>query len=112
VPVNERGRLEIGQESVVLHQSTHQFVLLRPCGDALGKLDALVIDRAPCFGTEKLPRVLLAECAKQRPRDDIHEAFRAISCNLICLELLRAEQSFSSFLLARRAAVRAFCVPA
>jgi hypothetical protein len=56
VPVNERGRLEIGQESVVLHESAHRFVLLRPCGDALGKLvDALVIDRAPCFGTEKLP---------------------------------------------------------
>jgi hypothetical protein len=81
--MNERRRLEIGQERVVLHQSAHPFVLTRPlCGDALGKLvDALVLDRALCFGTEELLREVLAECAKQRRRDDIHEALRAIDCN-------------------------------
>jgi transposase len=28
-------------------------------------------------------------------RDDIHEAFLAIGCSLICLKLLRAEQSLT-----------------
>jgi hypothetical protein len=46
VPVNERRRLEIGQERVVLHQSAHPFVLTRPLCGVLGKLvDAFVLDR-------------------------------------------------------------------
>jgi hypothetical protein len=59
VPVNERRRLEIGQERVVLHQSAHPFVLTRPSAATRGKLvDVLILDRALCFGTDGLLRVL------------------------------------------------------
>jgi hypothetical protein len=67
--MNERRRLEIGQERVVLHQSAHLYVLTwLPYGAALGNLDALVLDRPFCFGTEELLLSPIHRAAESRPQ--------------------------------------------
>jgi hypothetical protein len=85
VPVNERRRLEIGQERVVLHQSAHPFVLTwAPSAGTLGKLvDALVLDRALCLRTEELLRVLLAESARLR-RARVYHRLHGSADRMIC----------------------------